>query len=260
MANRAKEKLARGELVLCMAVNQMRTADVGLIAAACGFDAVFVDLEHGPTSLESASLVCLSAKAAGVTPIARIASQHGHDMARVLDSGAQGLMVPHVDGVAEAEAIVRACRFPPLGHRSASGSGPMLGYANLPQAEVSRVLNEELLLFAMVETPAALANAEAIAAVDGIDGLHVGSLDLSTEMGIPGEYRHPEMQAAYRQVAEACRGHGKAMGVGGARGDRGLQDDLIELGVRYLTAGSDVGYLMAAAKAEVAALRAAHGG
>jgi 2-keto-3-deoxy-L-rhamnonate aldolase RhmA len=258
VANTAKEKLLRDELVLCMAVNQMRTVDVAMIAAACGFDAIFVDLEHGPTTLESASLVCLSAKAAGVTPIARIASQHGHNMARTLDSGAQGLMVPHVDTAEEARRIVDFCRFPPLGMRSASGAGPMLAYASLPQAEVCRILNQELLLFAMIETLAGLANVEEIAAVDGIDGVHIGANDLSTVMGISGQYRHPDMQAAFRKVAAAAKANGKAMGVGGARGDRELQDDLIRLGVRYLTAGSDVSYLMAAAKAEVAAIRGAH--
>jgi 2-keto-3-deoxy-L-rhamnonate aldolase RhmA len=259
MANAAKEKLKRDELVLCLAVNQMRSVDVALIAKACGFDALFVDLEHGPTSLESASLVCLAAKLAGVTPIARIASHLGHDMARVLDSGAQGLMVPHIDTAEEARAIVDYCRFPPKGHRSASGAGPMLAYAGLPQAEVSRILNDELLLFAMVETPKGLENVGAIAAVDGIDGIHVGSLDLSTEMGLPGDYRHPRMRAAFEKIAAACKANGKAMGVGGARGDRQLQDELIGLGARYLTTGSDVSYLMAAARAEVAELRAAHG-
>ena len=99
--------LARNELVLCMAVNQMRTPDVALIAATCGFDAIFIDMEHGPTSLESASAVSVAALGYGITPIARIASHHAHDMARDLDSGGMGLMVPHIENAAEAEEIVR---------------------------------------------------------------------------------------------------------------------------------------------------------
>jgi 2-keto-3-deoxy-L-rhamnonate aldolase RhmA len=254
--NRVKRKLKAGELTLCMAINQMRTADAAMIAAACGFDAIFVDLEHSPTSLESASLLCLAALGAGITPIARVASHDSHDATRILDSGAQGIMVPHVENAEQAAAVVRNCKYPPLGHRSASGTGPALRYQSLPQGEINRYINDEVLLIALLETPAAVENAEAIAAVPGIDVLHVGSLDISNELGIPGAYHDPRMRAVYQNVITACRTHDKAMGVGGARGDFELQSELIQLGVRYLTSGSDVSYLMSAARGEVNALRA----
>src|SRR5438067_1243063 len=163
--NLAKRKLAANELVLCMGVNQLRTPNIAMIAAACGFDAVYIDLEHNPTSLET-----------------------------------------------EARALVEACLYAPKGHRSAFGSGPALGYAALGQAEVCRRLNEQTLLMAMIETPEAVANADAIAAVEGIDALHIGASDLSTEMGIPGQYQHERMRAAFETVAKAARSHGKAMG------------------------------------------------
>jgi 4-hydroxy-2-oxoheptanedioate aldolase len=86
--------------------------------------------------------------------------------------------------------------------------------------------------------------------------VHIGALDVSNMMGIPAAYRDPRMRAVFEKVASACKKHGKAMGVGGARGDSELQKDLVRLGVRYLTTGSDVSYLMAAARPEVAALRA----
>jgi hypothetical protein len=84
---------------------------------------------------------------------------------------------------------------------------------------VCRRLNQDTLLTAMIETPEAVGNADAIAAVDGIDVLHIGASDLSTEMGIPGQYQHERMRAAFEAVAKAARGHGKAMGVGGVRQD-----------------------------------------
>ncbi|MCB1739637.1 MAG: aldolase [Gammaproteobacteria bacterium] len=257
LVNHAKQKLARNELVLCLAVNQMRSPDIALIAASCGFDAIFIDMEHGPTALESASAVSVAALGFGVTPIARIASHHAHDMARYLDSGGMGLMVPHVDDAEQAEAIVRYCKFPPRGMRSAPGTIPGLRFESLPQPEVNRILDEQVLLAAMIETPTGLANIDAIAAVDGIDLIHIGALDLSTVMGLaPGDMHHPAMQAAFETVAAACHKHGKAMGVGGARGDRALQQRLVDLGVRYLTLGSDFGYLMAAARPDVSAVRA----
>ncbi len=253
--NIAKKKLAAGELVLCMGVNQMRTPNIALIAASCGFDAVYIDLEHNPTSLETAAAVSIAALAVGITPIARVSSHDPHDATRILDSGAQGVMVPHVNNAAEARAVVAACLYAPLGHRSAFGSGPALGYAAKPQAEVCRILNDETLLMAMIETPEAVANADAIAAVEGIDVLHIGASDLSTEMGIPGQYKSERMRAAFETVAKAAKTHGKAMGVGGVREDFEFQSWLFGIGVRYLTGGSDVGYILSAGRADVRRLR-----
>jgi 2-keto-3-deoxy-L-rhamnonate aldolase RhmA len=255
--NRARRRLAEGGLVLCMGVNQLRTPNVAMLAGACGFDAIYIDLEHNPTDLESAAAIAVAAIGLGVTPIVRLGSHDPQAAARVLDGGAQGVMVPHVQSAAEAAAMVAACRFAPLGHRSAAGTLPALGYAALPQAEINLRLNEETLVIAMIETPDAVAAADAIAAVPGIDMLHIGSTDLSTEMGIPGDYQHPRMRAAYEQVAAAARAHGIAFGVGGVREDTPFQGWLMALGMRYLTGGSDVGYILSAGRRDVAAMRAA---
>ena len=249
-ANLARQKLANDELVVCLGVNQMRTPNIAMIAAACGFDAIYIDLEHNPTSLETAAAICVAALGLGVTPIARVTSHDPHDATRILDCGAQGVMVPHIQNAAEARAVVEACRFAPIGHRSAAGTVPALGYAPL------KLLNEHTLLIAMLETPEAIENVDAIAAVDGIDVVHIGSTDLSTEMGIPGDYQHPRMRAAFEATAAAAKHHGKAMGVGGVREDLAFQTWLVQLGVRYLTSGSDVGYILSAGRADVRQQRA----
>jgi 2-keto-3-deoxy-L-rhamnonate aldolase RhmA len=165
------------------------------------------------------------------------------------------VMVPHIQNAKEAKAIVEACLYAPKGHRSAFGSGPQLGYAAIPQAEVCKILNEETVLMAMIETPEAVENAEEIAAVEGIDVLHIGASDLSTEMGIPGQYSSERMRAAFEKVAGAARRHGKAMGVGGVRQDFEFQSWLIKLGMRYLTGGSDIAYILSAGRADVKQLR-----
>jgi 2-keto-3-deoxy-L-rhamnonate aldolase RhmA len=253
--NRAKKMLKANELVLCMGVNQLRTPNIAMIAAACGFDAVYIDLEHNPTSLETAAAVCVAALGMGITPIARVTSHDPHDATRILDCGAQGVMVPHIQNEDEARAVVEACLYAPKGHRSAFGSGPALGYAAVPQADVCNILNEQTLLIAMIETPEAVGNVDAIAAVDGIDAVHIGASDLSTEMGIPGQYTHERMREAFQKVAAAARAHGKAMGVGGVRQDFEFQSWLIELGMRYLTGGSDIAYILSAGRADVKQLR-----
>src|SRR6202035_3347159 len=136
--NRAKQMLKANALVLCMGVNQLRTPNIAMIAAACGFDAVYIDLEHNPTSLETAAGICVAALGLGITPIARVTSHDEHDATRILDCGALGVMVPHIQNAKEARAVVEACRYAPLGHRSAAGSLPTMGYASMPQPEINR--------------------------------------------------------------------------------------------------------------------------
>lgn len=108
---------------------------------------------------------------------------------------------------------------------------------------------------AMIETSEAVANADVIAAVDEIDVLHIGASDLSTEMGIPGQYTHERMRAAFETVAGAAKGHGKAKGVGGVRQDFEYQTWLLQLGVRYLTGGSAVACILSGGRADVKQLR-----
>ena len=252
----ARDKLARDELVLCMGLRQARTGDIAMIAARCGFDAIYVDMEHSPVSFETTSTICTAALGAGITPLVRVPGHSGSDISRVLDGGAQGVIVPHVDNAAQAEAVVRHARFAPLGHRSVMGGGPALAYQALSAGECNVRLNATTLVIVMLETPAAIANAEAIAAVPGIDLLLIGSNDLCSEMGIPGQLRDPRLRSAYEKVAAACRNHGRTLGVGGIRGDAELQKDLIAMGARFLIAGSDVTYLMAAARQDAGLLRA----
>jgi 2-keto-3-deoxy-L-rhamnonate aldolase RhmA len=253
--NAVREKLAAGKLVLCMNLRAARTLDVPMVAAAAGFDCVFIDLEHSPTSLETASTICLGCPGLGLTPLVRVPG-HGADwISRALDGGAQGVIVPHVSSRDEALAVVDAARFPPVGHRSVMGATPALGYRSLPLGEVNATLNRETLLIVMIETPGGVERADEIAAVTGIDMLLIGSNDLCTEMGIPGEQRHPRMKEAYAAVARACKAQGKTLGVGGIRGDLQLQGELVALGARFIIAGGDLSYLAAAARKDVEALR-----
>lgn len=254
--NTAKRKLSDGQLVLCMGLRQARTVDIAMIAAASGFDAVYVDMEHSPVSIETTSMLCAAAIGAGVTPLVRVPSSDAHWISRVLDGGAQGVIVPHVGTPVEAKAIASAARFPPLGHRSVMGVTPALGYRGLPLGEINARLNADTLVIVMLETAEGIANAAAIAAVPGIDMLLIGSNDLCTEMGFPGQLNHARLREAYATTAAACRAHGKVLGVGGIRGDIALQTDLVRMGARFIIAGSDVTLLLAAAKSDVAALRA----
>ena len=257
VSNRLQERLAHGEVGLCMATRLARTAEIAMMAEACGFDALFVDMEHSTVSLDATAQICLAALGAGVTPLVRIAGHNFHDATRLLDMGALGIVCPNVETRAQAEDFVRACRFPPLGGRSVAGPGPLQGYRATPLGEVNAQGNAATLLIPMLESPQGIANADAIASVPGIDVLLIGSNDLCTALGIAGELKHPKLRAAYESTMQACRAHGKVLGVGGVRGDVAQVAELVKLGARLVIAGSDVQYLMMAARNEVAAIRKA---
>jgi 2-keto-3-deoxy-L-rhamnonate aldolase RhmA len=254
--NQMKHKLAAGELVLCMNLRLARTVDIAMVAQAGGYDALYVDMEHSPYSIETTATICAAALGIGITPLVRVPSHDAHWSSRVLDGGAQGVIVPHVNNRREAEAVVRNCRFPPLGQRSVMGLGPALGYRAMPLGELNDRLNSDTALIVMLETAEGIDNAAAIAALPGIDVLLIGSGDLTTDYGIPGQVDHPRLREAYERVAEACRAHGKVLGVGGIRHNVALQGELIRLGARFVIAGTDVNYVLAGARQDTAALRA----
>ena len=121
-----------------------------------------------------------------------------------------------------------------LGGRSVMGLGPALGYREVPLSELNPKLNAETAVIVMLETAEGIENCEAIAAVDGLDVLLIGSGDLTTDLGIPGQVDHPRLRAAYERVAAACRMHNKVLGVGGIRHNTGLHGELIRLGARFV--------------------------
>lgn len=252
--NTAKEKLAAGRLVLGLSVRLLRTPEVAKIAKATDHDFLFIDMEHSALSFESVADISVAALDSGVTPIVRVIGHDHWHCARVLDSGAMGVVVPHVNDAAEARRAVAACKYPPLGQRSMYGGFAHFDYAPVPPEEAARVHNESMLVAVMVETEEAIANVDAIAAVDGVDVVHVGTSDLLTEMGLPGRFDHPRVAAMYERVIAACERHGKHAGLGGVR-DLALCRRYLELGFRFMTTHTDLAFLIDGASRRTAALR-----
>ena len=254
VTNQVRLRLAEGGLALGFGVQHMRGSAAGMIAAATGFDWLFIDMEHGAMSVGEASQIAIAALSQGVTPIVRVCKDAIHEGTRCLDNGALGVVVPHVDTAEEAAAVVKAYRFPPLGHRSWGGPPYAFGLRPQKQAEAQETLNREILVVCMIETPEAVANAETIAAVPGVDVLLIGTSDLTATMGIPGQLGHPDVRKAYQTVGAACAKHGKVMGMGGVY-DETIAADYVGLGARFLLSGSDHAFLTAAAGARAKFLR-----
>jgi 2-keto-3-deoxy-L-rhamnonate aldolase RhmA len=257
--NHVKRRLDKGELALGFGVHHLRGAAVGMLAAASGYDWLFIDMEHGATSVHDATQIAIAALNQGITPIVRVCKDAVFEGTRALDNGAMGVVVPHVDTAAEAKAVADAYRFPPVGTRS--WGGPPFAYNFKPPAvaEAQVELNREILVCCMIETPEAVANAAAIAAVPGVDSLMIGTSDLTASMGIAGQIGHERVQAAYAAVAKACKDAGKVMGMGGVY-DETWAAAYIKLGVRFLLSGSDHNLLLAGATARSRFLRGLQGG
>jgi 2-keto-3-deoxy-L-rhamnonate aldolase RhmA len=244
--NIAKQRLAEGGLAIGFGVHHLRGSAVGALGAATGFDWLFIDMEHGAMSVDDAAQISMAALGQGCTPIVRCCKDALFEGTRCLDNGAMGVVVPHVDTVAEAKQVVEAFRFPPLGMRSWGGPPILYGFQAPDAATAQRESNEQVLIACMVETEESVANADAIAAIPGVDVLMFGTSDLTATMGIPGQIGHPRVRAAYASVAAACARHGKVLGMGGVY-DEVVARDYIALGARFILGGSDHAFVMAGA-------------
>lgn len=254
--NNVHENLAAGKIVLSMQVRLVESIEIAQIAKTCGYDTLYIDVEHSTMSLRQTGQICMAALAVGITPFVRVPSYEPEFVSRFLDAGAMGIIAPHVSNRADAEKVVASAKFPPLGDRSVSIGLPQLKFQNYPVAEARRELNAKTTVVAMLESPEAVDNAEEIAAVEGVDILFIGTNDLCAQLGIDGQFDHPRVKQAYAHTIEVCRRHGKHVGVGGLAGNPALLTEFVKMGALYVSAGSDLQYLMSSAQARAKSLRA----
>jgi 2-keto-3-deoxy-L-rhamnonate aldolase RhmA len=252
--NHALRQLRAGKLAIGLGLRQARTVDIAQIAKTAGFDFLFIDCEHSSMELDTAAQISAASLAVGVTPLVRVAGLEHWHASRVLDNGAQGVVVPHVDDAAQAARVAAACRFPPLGKRSMGGGLQQLGFATMPVGEAARIVNDETLVVVMIESPQGVASCAEIAAVPGIDALLIGTNDLCFEMGMPGQFNDPRVAEAYRKVIAACRKHGKFAGMGGMYTPE-LLERHIAMGVQLVLSGSDYSLLMQAGRERASVVR-----
>ncbi|MBO9514540.1 MAG: HpcH/HpaI aldolase/citrate lyase family protein [Variovorax sp.] len=214
------------------------------ICAGAGFDWLLIDGEHSPNGLQSV-LQQAQAIAAypGVNAIARVPLGHGDAgtalIKQYLDLGVQTILVPMVDTPAQAEAIVRAMRYPPQGIRGMGGARAS-GWGRFPA--YAKEANDRVCLLVQVESREALANVDAIAAVDGVDGVFIGPADLSASMGYVGNSNHPDVQAAIEDTLARIGRAGKAAGI--LTPDETLAKRYLELGALFVAVGLDTNLLV----------------
>lgn len=224
---------------------------IELIALA-GFDFIVIDLEHSAISMETAYRHIGTALFAGVAPIVRIPALDAGVVQRLLDAGAEGIMVPHIDTVEQAESAVAAVRFPPLGTRGVGSTSRAGAWGAMPRADYVRYGQEQVVLIAQIESGAAARAAGAIAAVDGIDCLLIGAADLSTVEG--GSESSPHVVELIEGAIRDATAAGVPIGNAGGPTAAAVQAS-VDAGYSFTLMGNDASMLGAAATAAAAAGR-----
>ena len=258
MKNAVKELFKADKVALGMIARLARSGDIARIAKTTGHDFVFVDGQHALYSVETTGHIAQAALGCGVVPMARVRSCDDPDTQVLLDNGIMGIVFPDINTADEARRAVNRAKFPPIGRRSVSGSYTMFDFRAVSTGDAVAAINDNTLVVCMIETQEGLDNVDAIAAVEGVDVVHVGSNDLMTSLGKPGAYGTPAHIAALDRVIAAARAHGKIPGVGGDR-NVARQVEFIRKGARFLTTNSDIAFMMAEASRVTGELRKALG-
>jgi 4-hydroxy-2-oxoheptanedioate aldolase len=217
---------------------------VAEILANAGFDWVLLDTEHSPNELPMVQAQLHAMTGGTATPVVRPAWNDMVLIKRYLDIGAQSLLLPYVQSVEEAKDAVRYTRYPQGGVRGVAGSTRASGYGRIK--DYLRRAQDEICLLVQVETRKAMANIEAIAETEGVDGVFIGPNDLSADLGHLGNWQHPDVWKVMEEAARQIRKAGKAPGilVGEADGQRCL-----DMGYLFVAVGADTGMLVRGADA-----------
>jgi 2-dehydro-3-deoxyglucarate aldolase/4-hydroxy-2-oxoheptanedioate aldolase len=211
--NRVKRTLAAGGVSIGTMIFEFNTTGIGRIAAVAGAEFVIFDMEHTGWSIETIRMLMAATRAADTVPMVRVPATQYHLLSRPLDVGAMGLMVPMVEDVEQAKLIVRSAKYYPDGGRGTAFGVAHDDYAGGDVAAKMASANAEGMLIAQIETAKGVENADAIAAVDGIDCLWIGHFDLTQSLGIPAQFDHPRFQEAVDAVVAAATAHGKSAGI-----------------------------------------------
>jgi 2-dehydro-3-deoxyglucarate aldolase/4-hydroxy-2-oxoheptanedioate aldolase len=251
-----KKDVLAGKTVAGAMVFEFFSPGMSSILANAGCRFVLYDMEHTGLGFETLKWLFAGCRGLPIEPMVRVPRGEYTWIARALDLGARGVMVPMVESEEHAKAIVQACRYPPVGRRGAAFGFAQCDYLGGDVGEKIRAYHERTLIIAQIETERGLDQVERIAAVDGIDVLWVGHFDLSNFMGIPARFDDPRFDAAMRKVAQVARRHGKAAGFMAT--DAAWIARARDMGFTMIAGGTDTGLLELALKHMVGQIEGAN--
>jgi 2-dehydro-3-deoxyglucarate aldolase/4-hydroxy-2-oxoheptanedioate aldolase len=253
-ANLTREKLAKGGTVFGCGLQVYPSAEIARTFAAAGFDYVFIDMEHGTFNLETAHDMIRAALDTGITPIVRVGELAYSLVARLLDGGAQGIILPRVEDPRVLEEALAWMRFPPLGKRGYGVNPTMVGYEARTFPEIIQHQNSNTLAVVQFETVTAMERADELLSVAGMDIAMVGPADLSISLGIPGQFDNPLLIATVERLIGQCVAHGVVPGI--QTRSVAMSKAWAGRGMRFVGTSGEHGLLLEKARETVAALRA----
>jgi 2-keto-3-deoxy-L-rhamnonate aldolase RhmA len=251
--NALKARTLAGETVLGALVFEFFSPGMPQVLKAADCEFALFDMEHTGLGFETLKMLFAACRGIDVSPMVRVPRGEYHFLARALDVGAHGVMVPMVESAGEAQRIVEATHYPPQGRRGAAFGIAQDDYRGGDVKAKVAALNERTLVIAQIESERGLDEVEAIAATPGIDVLWLGHFDLTNFLGIPGEFEHPQYLAAIKSIVAAARRHGKGLGFMAA--DDTWAQRYRAFGFNMIAAGLDQTLLQAAIRRTLAPLR-----
>jgi 2-keto-3-deoxy-L-rhamnonate aldolase RhmA len=253
--NRTRERLLNGQIVTGLALQQLRSAEIPRLLAAAGFDYLFVDTEHGGFDIETVQDLVGAANQAGITPFVRVCELRYSLVARALDVGAQGIILPRVENPELLREAISWTKFPPAGTRGFGVSPLLLDYQARSLPEVIEHFNEQTMVIVQFETLTALERANELLAVPGIDVAMIGPADLSISLGLPGEFEHPKIVSVIEHFVSMCEQFGVTPGIHSRT--PALAKGWLRRGMRLVGCGSEITLLLERAQNVVAEMRGA---
>jgi len=252
--NPVKEALAAGGIAYGCMCFEFFTPGLAQIAKAAGAEYILFDMEHSGAEIDVMKQQFAYCRGVGIVPMARVPAGDYHFIARALDVGAMGIMVPMVADAKQAEAIVSCTRYPPHGRRGAAFGVAHDDYEGGSVTDKMQIANERTLVMCLIETAEGVKNVDAIAAVPGVDVCWLGHFDLSNFIGIPAQFDHPKFLKAVDRITEACARHGKAAGM--MAHEEPWARTFMEKGFRAMAWGLDINMVQVPLRADLATLRA----
>jgi 2-dehydro-3-deoxyglucarate aldolase/4-hydroxy-2-oxoheptanedioate aldolase len=208
--NHVKQTLRGGGVSVGVMCLEFATPGIGRLSAEAGAEFAVFDMEHTGWTLETIKMLVATSRGLDLVPVVRPPVTDYHHLAHLMDVGAMGLLVPLVNSAEQIRFAIECATYPPRGKRGCAFAMTHDDYKGGDLSAKMRHANENLLTIAQIETAEGLANVDAIAAVEGVDALWIGQFDLTTSLGIPGQFDHPKFLDATKRVLDACRRHGTA--------------------------------------------------
>jgi len=251
--NHVKQALREGKTCFGTMLRMVRAPEVISLCAAAGWDFVVLDTEHYGCNPENVSALALAARYEKITFLMRVPDKLYHQMANALDLGAEGLVLPRVDRPEQVQTIIRSSKFYPVGQRGMSVSIFGTLHREYDVTEYMEWFNSSSLVAIQIESREGVENANQLVSIPGVDAVLIGPADLSQNLGISGQFSHPDMEDAYQKVIDACNRHGVAPGIHFSEMD--LVEKWVARGMRFITFQYDTKLLLDASKKTVEGLR-----